>query len=142
MTFEELNQRNTQMIQSHGRAVIGVFDSGFSYTIGNTLKGVPELIMIGGIDVRHMALILNYVSDHLIEKGVPDDGIVDIGGQFPMKVIKASHRAQDEFMFQASRYHGTEDYDVLQVIVPDKTGKYQGDEGFDRYYETVLLSVN
>src|SRR6516165_1637620 len=70
-----------KIIKSHGRFIFGEDEGGgppFAYTIGNTEKGLPELLAIGiyGRD----ALFLDHLSDIMVERGEPfqEGEVVDI----------------------------------------------------------------
>lgn len=62
------------LIDQHGWAVIGVFptsvDDGppFSYTVGMTDRGLPELAVYG-LDPRSAAGVLNAVAGHVLTAG-------------------------------------------------------------------------
>jgi hypothetical protein len=117
-------------IRRDGRSVLcirGEEDSlPFAYTIGNALKGLPELLMVG----TSKGGLLNDLSQKMIDRGRGfDDGeIVSLGGKFPVKIITANDgRAQREFTIQAGQYLDRQDYVVQQVLVPDRSGRYPDD---------------
>ena len=98
----------------------------FAYTIGNALKGLPELLIIGTIKGE----LLNDLSEKMLDRGDAfDDGeLVSLGGKFPVKIITADDgRAQRDFTIQAGQYLGREDYAVQQVLVCDRSGHYPDD---------------
>ena len=100
----------------------------FAYTIGNALKNLPELLVIGTSD----AGFLNDLSQMMIEAGMPfaDGHLVRIGGaRLPVKLIRADPVAQDEYTIQAGEFRGHDDYAVMQVLIPDREGRYPGDAG-------------
>jgi hypothetical protein len=106
------------------RSIVGVADSPpFAYTIGNQARGLPELLIFCS---PAAAGLLNILSDLMIERGsaFADGELVNLGGKFPVKVVCADARAQDEFTIQAGQYFGTEDYDVQQVLAPDRSGRF------------------
>jgi hypothetical protein len=109
----------------------------FSYTIGNQLRGLPELLIVCPLEAGLGAL--NILSDLMIERGRAfDDGeLVGIGGKLPVKVICADQRARDEFTVQAGQFFGTEDYDVQQVLAPDRSGRFPGEPDCDPPYRDV-----
>jgi len=110
-------------------------DSPFCYTIGNQQLDLPELLMFvspkaGGI--------LNVLSERMIERGRAfDDGeLVDCGGKFPVRIINADERAKNEFTIQAGEVFG-QDYEVQQVLAPDRSGRFPGEPGCDAPYKDV-----
>jgi hypothetical protein len=83
-------------IERDGRHILGIPDgepAPFAYTIGNELKGLPELLLIG---VSRKAGLLNVLSDMMIERGTrfADGELVDLGGKHPVKIINANAMAQ------------------------------------------------
>lgn len=131
-----------KMIKDHGRIIIGVFgdeeEPPFQYTIGNHDKSLPELVLIGSSDDTH---ILNAMSDIMIGRKGPfrDNELVSLGGQYPLKVIKAHQVAKDEYTFQATNYYGHNDYVVMQVLLCDHNGYFPGDAQCAKPYSTCPL---
>jgi Domain of unknown function (DUF4262) len=120
-------------IRQSGRSIIGVFpcqeddDWPFAYTIGNHLKDLPELLVIGTSN----AAFLNDLSQMMIDAGKPflDGQLVRINvARLPVKVVRANSAAQADFTIQAGQFFGHEDYAVMQVLMPDRTGKFPGEE--------------
>jgi uncharacterized protein DUF4262 len=128
-------------VQRCGRSVLcirGEEDSPpFAYTIGNWLIGLPELLMIGIIQ----GALLNDLSQKMIARGTAfsDSEVVSLGGKFPVKIVTADERAQRDYTFQASWYHGTEDYVVQQILAPDRSGRFPDDPACQPPYSTVPL---
>lgn len=126
---EEFNKN----IRESGRQIIGVFpsesgDHAFGYTIGNSLKGYPELLLIGWCD-EAMQGILDTLSEKMIERGhaFTDGELVDVGGKYALKIIACREEAKDEYTIQAGVYYGSKAYDVMQVVIPDPQGKFPGE---------------
>lgn len=128
-------------IEKHGQHLFGVAGcggEGFMYTIGNASRGLPELLLIGSFDPSVVGLALNHLGAKMREDGKPlPEGMVDIDWTFPFKVRKAGARARQEFTIQAGQYLGHEDYDVLQVMLCDKHGRYPGDEGVSKAFDVT-----
>ncbi|NIH77381.1 hypothetical protein FHV99_004633 [Ochrobactrum sp. P20RRXII] len=130
-----------QNIKTAGQHIIGVFDpeqkrDSFAYTVGNAPQGFPELLLIGSFPPNVMMMMLNAVGTHMRNAESPlEEGMLDIDWTFPFKIRKTGERAKADFTVQAGQYLGREDYEVLQVMICDKHGKYPGDagvaEGFD-----------
>lgn len=132
-SYDEFCQRIAEAIKRDGRMIIGVFgskdDLPFSYTIGNQGVGLPELLMIGiGADSAAQGL-LNLMSERMRKRGRPfDDGeIVDIGARCSLQVINANENAKRDYTIQAGRFYKTQNYQVQQIVVPDKAGRFPGD---------------
>jgi hypothetical protein len=112
----------------------------WAYTVGLWLSHHhPELVMAGLPD-EHMAIILNSVSDQVAD-GVPVDVADDIDRICPctltIRPVHPSWRRTPMFAL-SDRYYG---YalggrpDCLQVVWPDRRGRYPGDRGFQPRYE-------
>ena len=93
--LEKLQKKITADIADHGQSVIGVFGEGkemsFAYTIGNHVRGLPEMLIVAPMRHQDMMGLLNYAAATLAKKGphqVADGELVDIGGTFPMKARK------------------------------------------------------
>jgi hypothetical protein len=128
-------------IDVHKRSVIAVGGGEntppFSYTIGNSRRLLPELLIIGLLD----NWTLNTLSDRMIDQGRPfaDDEIVDLGGRYPVKVIDADERVKSEFTIQAGRYFGADNYEVMQVIIPDKNGRFPDEPNCAKPYSEIPI---
>jgi hypothetical protein len=122
-------------IERVGQHIQGVFplagEDGvcFFYTVGNADRGLPELLLIGNLP-QHIAVVaLNEVGQYMRERGKqPAEGLLDIGWSFPFKIRHAGGDVRAKYTFQAGQYLGHEGYDVLQVMVCDKEGRYPGDK--------------
>lgn len=128
-------------IKAAGQHIYGIFDpeqkqDSFAYTVGNASQGFPELLIIGNFPSRIMMMILNAVGTHMRNAAAPiEEGMLDIDWTFPFKIRKAGDRAKADFTIQAGQYLGHEDYEVLQVMICDKNGKYPGDEGITEGFD-------
>lgn len=134
--MKSFQKKLTRDITEYGRSVIGVIDDpAFSYTIGNALRQLPELLIFG-VAPLDATWFLNHLSKMMIErKKAFDDGeLVDLGGKFPTKIVTADDRAHKEFTIQAGRFHGGDDYVVQQVLVPDKSGRFPDEAVCDPPY--------
>ena len=132
--LDKFHANTAENIEKHGQALIGVLSSPpFIYTIGNAVRGLPELLLIGPprLELSGQALnALNELGEKMRRDGKPlAEGLVDIEWSFPFKVRKAGPRAKDDYTNLAGQYLGREDYEVLQVMICDKEGRYPGDPG-------------
>jgi hypothetical protein len=136
--FARITRKIIGDIDRVGRSVLGVFGADeddappFSYTIGNALVGLPELLVIGLAGEGP----LNHMSDLMIKNGRPfaEGELVDLGGPVPVKVITADERAKENYTIQVARFVGRSDYVVQQVIIPDRRGRFPGDPKCDQPY--------
>lgn len=131
-----MNRETMQMITRFGHQVISVFPTTpeegvpFSYTVGRTGKGRPELLITGPLDPRIMGHLLNdaaYLDDNEpLQPGSVLDGLLR---GYPVQVVKADPYLGE--MFQAFRFYDTDDIDALQLVWPDQGGHFPGDPGYD-----------
>lgn len=144
ITKEQLHEMVQLNIDSHGQHLVGVFDPEdgqlpFVYTIGNALKGLPELLIVGRFDARVVASILNHVADDMRAAGERLPEVVDIGGKFPIHARTAGPAAKTDWTIQAGVYLGHQDYEVQQLLLCYPEGVYPGEEGIDPGYEVPLI---
>ena len=140
--FDEIRRRTAAHIERAGRTVVGVFpteeDPGvpFAYTIGNHLKGLPELLVIRTTE----AGFLNTLSHLMIAAGHGfEDGetVRMLGSKASVKLIHANAAAREEYTIQAGEHFGHQNYSVMQVLISDKKGRFPGDEGCEEPYASV-----
>ncbi len=124
-------------IEAHGQHVFIIFPEsirkpGFAYTIGNTARGLPELLLIGSFPPALAGRVLNELGAKMREDGRPlPEGLVDIGWSYPFRIRKAGPAARSRFTIQVGRHLGHENYEVLQVMICDVGGHYPGEKGCD-----------
>lgn len=129
-------------IARSGQHLLLIFADGetpaFAYSIGNALQGLPELLLVGNFSPRVAGSILNDLGRKMRELRRPLEGDIDVGGQFPVRVRRASAEARLSFTLQAGRYLRHEEYDVLQVLLCDAAGIYPGEPGCEPAYDVPL----
>ena len=90
-------------IDSHGQHLVHVMPEGhtkpaFVYTIGNTDRGLPELLLIGNFPPHVAGQVLNELGMKMREGGKRlMEGLVDIGWSVPFKVRKAGSMAKSRY---------------------------------------------
>ncbi len=112
----------------------------WAYTVGLWLSHNQPELTLAGLPDEHMTIILNSIADR-IAGGGPVDVADDIGGICPctltIRPVHASWRRTSMFAL-SDRYYG---YAFggrpayLQVVWPDRRGRYPGDRGFQTRYE-------
>jgi Domain of unknown function (DUF4262) len=119
-------------------AVLGdEFAPPWAYTIGLWLSHQgPELTMFG-LPVEHLTIILNVVAERIangavIEVGDRLDGICPCS--LAVRPVRTSWRSTSLFAV-SDRYYGYVRPPCLQVVWPDRRGRYPGDPGFQHKYE-------
>lgn len=139
MSMKKVHDKIEGDIARVGRSLMGVFGSKdsleFTYTIGNALNGLPELLVIGTCQGN----FLNDVSEKMIERGrkFDSDELVDLGGKCPVYVLDASPNVKDLFTILATNHLGTSDYAVMQVVMSDPNGVFPWQPGCEKPYADV-----
>ena len=109
----------------------------FAYTVGNSIKGLPELLTFG---VSRDSGFLNALSEIMIDRGRFSDGeIVDLGGKLPLCVVDAIDDVKDLFTIQVGEHFGTERYDVMQVVIPDRAGLFPWQHGCAEPFRSIHI---
>jgi hypothetical protein len=139
--FEQLHERVADDIERHGQHLMGVGGGAdnlpFMYTIGNHRLGLPELLVIGSLEIGD---VLNYLGDMQRRAGKPLAGLVSLGGKWPVKIVDATGaRTKAEYTIQVGQHFRTEDYRVSQVVIPDRDGRFPGEPGCTEPYASVPL---
>jgi Domain of unknown function (DUF4262) len=143
----EFDRETFRHIAQYGRSIIGVSGCGgeppFSYTIGNHLKNLPELLIIGSSE----AFYLNHLSRLMITRRRSfDDGelIQLLPLSLPLALVRVDDRiVWDEYTVQAGVYFGDNDYAVMQAVRSDKQGRFPDQSGCDPPWSLFpILRVN
>jgi hypothetical protein len=141
MSHRKFHQDIENDIRREKRSVICVAGDDdslpFAYTIGNSITGLPELLIIGTTQGN----VLNALSLKMIEhgQGFADGECVDLGGKFPVKIIIANQRAKRDYTIQATEHFGRDDYAVQQVLIPDRNGRFPDDPQCQHPYSTFPI---
>lgn len=143
---QDLNKflaRQAALIEEHGFTFVGVFDPDgenppFAYSIGLTQFAWPEIIFVGKMRPDFIEIILTDLIQKWRREGTyqlgDNDGIIvftDLS-EHPVRVIEVSaQHVLDEYAHQVKRYFKPEQVRFVQVLLPDKAGKFPGEEGYD-----------
>ena len=115
-------------IARFGQSIMYVAGSSnsFSYTIGRTERGLPELLMAFPLAAEQAHAILNHLDDQMPEAR-EDGSLVDMGGKYPIKLLDVTDpRVFDEYCTIVWRFYG-EKARVQQVLLPGLDGRYPPD---------------
>jgi hypothetical protein len=146
--ISEFHRRTAADIARVGRTIVGVGAGedtpAFAYTIGNHLHRIarfrpcplPELLVIG----TYQGSFLNLLSRLMIGRSAAfEDGeqVQMLGGRYPVRIIRANGTARTDYAIQAGRYFGTEEFEVMQVLMPDLDGVFPGEPGCQSPFRDV-----
>lgn len=126
--IQEMVGRNVEKFGRHVFMITG--DQPFVYTIGNHLRGMPELLCVGVDSLTQVGIMMNHWSDLQLERGRPfEDGeVVEYTAKYPIKIVTPNlYVVRAFYTCQAGPYLETEDYEVRQIVLADKQGRWPGD---------------
>lgn len=143
--FRRFGENLRRNIAEHGRGVIGIFpaedsadpvNDAFAYTIGNSLRGLPELLLIGMYGERATA-ILNRVSELVAAKADPfAEGELPLGNA-SVYLLPVGDGVKDTHTVQASNFLDGRKYRVVQVVLCDQRGRFPWQDGCAEPYSRV-----
>ncbi|BAI96681.1 hypothetical protein Sj15T_09840 [Sphingobium sp. TA15] len=123
-------QDNIDRTGQHLFAIFGSDDEpAFVYTVGNAVRGLPELLLIGNFRATVAGGILNDLGTIMRKQERALSGDIGLGGRYPVRIRRASEGAKFKWTIQAGQYLGHDHYDVLQVLLCDYDGHYPGERG-------------
>lgn len=142
--MEYLRQKEMDSILDHGHQVRMIFDPDedtlpFAYTMGRALHGKPELYMIGPIDPRQQATVLNEVAaqvESLYDGQVLEAGAVE-GVDCALRIFTVPDLEAVEMNGVVNKFPGAS---AFQVVFPDPAGLFPGEAGFDERYDQPIAS--
>lgn len=146
--MEEFQRKQAEHIAECGRTVLGVFalaesvdpvNETFIYTIGNALKQLPELLLVG---MCSDGGLLNALSEEMVRRGraFDDREVVNIGAKCPVCVVEAAESVKDDYTCQANLWWSRSGYRVMQVVAPDPTGLFPWQAGCAEPYSKVKIN--
>jgi len=143
-----MRDRATADIARFGWSMIGVFPTDdndsiqtyFCYTVGLwQTYGQAELVTLMLRPEVANAVVHGLVDDHLkqgeryVHGQTADDLIRDFSVHFRTVPV-----ASERYTLSAARaYYGHDEFDVLQMVLPDKAGKFPWDAGVDPAMRTI-----
>jgi hypothetical protein len=130
------------VIEDHGWALRAVLGDGpgvppFTYSIG-LFDRLPELLCIGPC-AEVAGPTVNALARRLLsqpELALPGQQVelpTDRGALPEVRLGAVDARWRGLYVTQAMNHHGTDDIDILQVLVPDPDGRFPGDPDVDAY---------
>ncbi|PTQ07303.1 hypothetical protein CLG96_17250 [Sphingomonas oleivorans] len=137
-TFDKAEHDFLSVVRDHGWFHTRVFDEkgespDFSYSTGFTVNhGYPEIILFSlSKDVSH-SILWDFWRE--IEAGHRPPVGSKVGGIFgnaDAVLLPVAKSAYHEHLGWNRWFYGGDDFDCLQLIWPDRGGKFPWEEGFD-----------
>jgi hypothetical protein len=137
VTFEDpIDQATFDKILQYGHQVtyVGTGEESppFAYTVGRAMKDRPELLIVG-LAQRVAQQLLNDLADRddaePLEVGPEGLEIRDLIAGYPAILLPADPVAAE--MNLALRFFGSEKVSALQVVWPDREGRFPWAEGYE-----------
>ncbi len=125
--------------ERYGHIVIGVHDHPpFAYSVGLWNNNLPELIIMG-MDGRQSTMSINLVAAWMeAERIIPEHGSIhDSPFRLPTKFLRVAEREIEQRMVKtkpAERELSQHPY-ALQIVWPDREGRFPGDPDFSREFQ-------
>jgi hypothetical protein len=125
--------RSLEIIAERGHMVQGVIpveegDHGFTYTVGLSARGWPEIVMVCP-DMQPAAKLINDIVDYYDGAGrepVAGDEVTLAEGCMPIRLRACSIDAPG-YPLNTARAFYDDDVRALQAVLPDPLGHYPGD---------------
>lgn len=147
MSLQNYYNQVAKHIKEHKYSVTGVIgEHPFLYTIGFHLQGKPELILLNApMQAGHW--LINQIGTKLLSGELDniktaEDVQVDVGGgKFPvyLHTVDDLTRVQSFWTIQAGEFLGTNEYSVLQILVPDANGVSPRADDCNPLYKVPIL---
>jgi len=140
--FDGLEQIIRENVDEYGVHVMSVHGGegggGFSYSIGlwKTL-GVPEVLCLG-LPAASAHGIINHIANLVREGAKLRDGDErhDVLNDYPCRFRTLAAEHFDEHMGYANWFYEGKTFPVLQLVYPDREGRFPGEEGTSDTFNT------
>ena len=137
-------EKVTGMIEEHGWIIQAVGTNPMLfYTVGLAQKGLPEVV-VTGLPMDAAQSVLNVFARKLVNGTFPlDEDAIQSGAKFDdvLEGYKAKLRwvapAHVRELRVAKVIAQTEDFKALQIVWPDREGRFYGEAGFEDKYEAM-----
>jgi len=138
MGMKNAQESITDLVGRGSWAIMGVEGSDteptFSYTIGLHHKGFPEIIMVG-LGRIHAHTILNDCAAMMIYQSskFPHGTVITELANMPTVIIDIDKK--QDYAFQAYNHYKHWDFEMQQLVMPDKKGLFPWDNGYSKEME-------
>jgi hypothetical protein len=141
----ELFKRFAENIARDKRQILSVQgtrkEPPFAYTIGNQEKLLPELLLFGNLGATEISSILNDLSEHMIYTKAPWPLGENVWGDYHFYAYDGGCVAKANYTYQAGQFYGNEDYKVLQIVLPDRKGRWPDEELCHKSFKVPILGL-
>lgn len=138
----EMIEKNIEFCGQHLQAVSSEGNElAFVYTVGNYKHNLPELLLIGNFNPYEAGTILNIFGERMRREGKALDEYVQMeeGSRFVIWCRRAGPQAKKDYTLFVDNLKGDDDYEVIQVVLCDKDGRFPYDEGVDYLFKVPLV---
>lgn len=143
--LDKLGKQVQTNVKNSGVHVWGIFGSEesptFAYTTGLAEKDLPEFLMVGfAPESSHAIIMMAYEEMKKRGRRFEDREVflVDDDPQKALVFLDARDSVKDDFTIQTGQYYQTEDYQVQQIMVPDREGRFPNDPACEYYLQPIL----
>lgn len=117
-----------ESVKSHGWHVLGIMadEAGpaFAFTVGITTSFQHPELLIVGLEIAPMHRLLNALGEEIRagRRYAPGEVVSDLlEGSFDCVTVKVERTHYPEWLGYARWYHQGDEFEVLQVVWPDKS---------------------
>lgn len=116
-----------------------VYDAAFAYTVGLWLTWRhPELVLVGRWPHAH-AIIASAVAlvtaGRRLQDGETSDEVLD---GYDVRFARVSEGRRVELLTYADWANGRRPFEAIQLVLPDSSGRWPDDPGYDSYPQPLL----
>lgn len=144
--IDEYIKRVKSLISEHGFMIQSVFGSDtssqFSYSIGFHNFGWPEIIIVGLSRHKSHAIISNIKNEMETNKIILAGSIMKDLANLKTAFISVSEKSKKEYCTQIFNYYKHWNFDVLQLVWPDKNEKFHWEPDFQKDFNRLQTLLN
>jgi hypothetical protein len=130
-------------IQEFGISLIGVIESGFTYSIGANNLQSPDLYL-SGLPYETSAWIINNVFGMILNGQIEKECYISglLANNLKIAIVKATkeYELKNNEMVQANSYYNSGLFDVYQIFVPDINGNFLWEDNYEDFTNGILKS--
>lgn len=123
----------------HSTFVFSKSDPSFCYSTGLFKSfGMPEIFISSLPQNLSHSLIEKYVERFKGGVGIPlNIKLNDLIDKFSVYLVEVQKDKLKDYALSSVRFYGDNDYEYLQLIYPDTSGRFPGEIGYD--YDQVIF---